>query len=95
MPYGFAYFVARLQGKAAIVYKTVELFDDLVTFSVHALSLDYSFTNTDRSRRLAGRYCCFEKRAYNPGKFANQFYIGCICYVRIISIRSGFERNKS
>jgi len=39
MPHRFVYSVPRLHGQAAIIHKAVELFDYLVTSSVHALSL--------------------------------------------------------
>jgi hypothetical protein len=62
----------------------------LVLVFMHSLWV--TFTNSNRSPRLAGRYGSFEKRVYNPGKFANQVFIGCICYVRTICIRSGLGK---
>ena len=95
MPHRFVYSVTRLHGQAAIIHKTVELFDYLATSIVHTRSR-VSFFYTDRNRRLVARYGSLQTHTYNPSKFANQVFIGYIlnvCSLSIISLRSGFKTN--
>jgi hypothetical protein len=60
MPHRIVYSVTRLRGQAAIIRKTVELLDYLITSIVHVLSFWLSFGITARTHPLPGRDSSFE-----------------------------------